>query len=65
MQAEQLSLVIASARILTSKIRMPDGIEHFVEVVSAELNRFPTNLPPISNKQRLASIDWTRSRTTP
>ena len=35
---EQLRLVMASARIPTSRIRMPDGIEHFVVVVAALLN---------------------------
>ena len=29
---------MASARIPTSRIRMPDGIEHFVVVVAALLN---------------------------
>ena len=35
---EQVRFVMASARIPTSRIRMPDGIEHFVEVVAALLN---------------------------
>ena len=35
---EQVRFVMASARIPTSRIRMPDGIEHFVEVVAVLLN---------------------------